>query len=228
MSGFLLLILTVVVWVGLHLGIAGSAARVALAARVGEARFRAGFAVASLAALGFLIAAYRNAPAVPLWTAPGWLDWLLVLLMLPAFVLLVGAVAAPNPTAVGSEGAIREAPRGMQRLTRHPMLWSFAIWGVVHMLGTGELASLLFFGAFVATALAGMPSIDAKLARRDPENWRRLAAVTSILPGGAILAGRNRLVPGEIGWVALLGVAAWLAVLYAHPYVFGVAPLAMR
>ncbi len=92
------------------------------------------------------------------------------------------------------------------------MLWSFAIWALVHMLGNGDAASMLFFGAFLVTALAGMPSIDAELARRDPEGWARLSAGTSILPFGAIAAGRNRLALREIGWVPpVVGLVLWAA-----------------
>ena len=45
------------------------------------------------------------------------------------------------------------------------MLWSFAIWAAVHIIGNGDAAAIIFFGAFLVTALAGMPSIDAKLSR---------------------------------------------------------------
>jgi uncharacterized membrane protein len=88
------------------------------------------------------------------------------------------------------------------------------------------VASLLFFGAFLVTALAGMPSIDAKLAERDPQGWRRFTAVTSIVPFAAITAGRNRLVPAEIGWLPLaLGVGLWAVLLWAHPHLFGLSAL---
>ena len=74
----------------------------------------------------------------------------------------------------------------------------------------------------------GMPSIDAKLAVRDPAGWRRLAERTSVLPFGAILAGRNRLSLREIGWLApLLGLLLWAAVLHFHQKLFGVAPVAL-
>jgi len=96
----------------------------------------------------------------------------------------------------------------------------------VHMLGNGDTASLLFFGAFLVTALMGMPSIDAKLAARAPAAWPALAAKTSILPFGAILAGRNRLVLREIGWLPpLIGTLGWLAILHLHPRLFGVPAL---
>ena len=108
------------------------------------------------------------------------------------------------------------------------MLWSFAIWAAVHMAGNGDTASLLFFAAFGATALAGMPSIDAKVAARDPDGWSRYSERTSILPFAAIAAGRNRLALGEIGWLPpALGLALWLGLLAFHRTVFGVAPVAL-
>jgi uncharacterized membrane protein len=73
-----------------------------------------------------------------------------------------------------------------------------------------------------------MPSIDAKLARRAPAEWARLAAATSIIPFGAIAAGRNRLVLAEIGWIPpVVGLVAWAALLHFHRAIFGVAPVVM-
>ena len=69
------------------------------------------------------------------------------------------------------------------------MLWSFVIWAAVHLIGNGDTAAVVFFGAFLVTALAGMPSIDAKLARRDPSTWLALSAATSIVPFVAIAQG---------------------------------------
>jgi hypothetical protein len=46
------------------------------------------------------------------------------------------------------------------------MLWSFSIWAALHILAKGNLAGLIFFGAFLVTSLVGMPSIDSKLAAR--------------------------------------------------------------
>jgi uncharacterized membrane protein len=218
-----LLVLAALLWIGLHVGIAGTALRGAIVARLGEGGFRAGFSLLSLGAIVLLIGAWRGAATTPLWFAPGWLRWLLAFAMLPAFVLFVASVAAPNPTAVGGERLAGREARGIQRITRHPMLWAFALWAAIHMLGNGDTASLVFFGAFLVTALAGMPSIDAKLARRAPELWAGLAATTSILPFGAIAAGRNRLIWREIGWVPpVLGLLAWAALLHLHPRLFGV------
>ncbi|MBK1662189.1 NnrU family protein [Paracraurococcus ruber] len=218
----LLLLLAALLWVGVHVGIAGTALRGRIVARTGETAFRIGYSLLSFAAIGLLVQAWKGAETTPLWFAPGWLRWILALVMLPAFLLFVASLRG-NPTALGGESALGAGPAGIQRITRHPMLWSFALWAAVHVVGNGDSASLVFFGAFLVTALAGMPSIDAKLASRAPDLWARLAPTTSILPFGAILAGRNRLVVGEIGWAApLVALVAWVALLHLHPAVFGV------
>ena len=226
MEGIGTLALAALLWVGVHVGIAGTAVRAAAAARLGERGFRLAFSAVSVLAIAFLVRSYNAASAASLWAAPDWLRWALALLMLPAFVLFAASVTAPNPTAVGGERALGTEPRGIGRVTRHPMLWSFALWATVHVVGNGDAASLLFFGAFGLTALAGMPSIDAKVAARDPEAWSRYAARTSVLPFGAIAAGRNRLALPEIGWLPLaIGLALWLGLLAFHRTIFGVPPV---
>lgn len=223
-----LLIVAALVWIGVHIGIAGTRLREVLVGRIGDGAFRGVFSAVSIAAIVFLVMAWRGSSTEPLWFAPSWLRWLLVAAMLVAFLLFVASVSTPNPTMIGPAGAATRPPRGIQRITRHPMLWSFAIWAAVHIIGNGDTAAIVFFGAFLVTALAGMPSIDGKLARRDPATWQALSAATSILPFGAIAQGRNRLVLREIGWLTpLIALIAWALLLHLHPWLFGVAPVAL-
>jgi uncharacterized membrane protein len=221
-----LLGLAALLWLGIHLGLAGTRLRDAVVSRIGEGPFRGLFSLLSVLALVLLVHAWAAADTTPLWFAPPWLRVVLAAAMLLAFVLFVASVSQPNPTMIGPAAAAMRPRRGVQRITRHPMLWSFAIWAAAHMLGNGDTASLVFFGAFLVTALAGMPSIDAKLARRDPSGWAALSAATSAVPFAAIAQRRNRLVPREIGWsVPLIGAVAWAALLWLHPWIFGVSPL---
>jgi uncharacterized membrane protein len=223
-----LLTIAVIVWIGIHLGLAGTRLRNVIVRRTGEVAFRIVFSLLSVLGLLFLVKAWEAAPTLLLWAPPDWLRWLLVAAMLPAFVLFAGSVSVRNPTAIGPRDQAAEPPRGIIRVTRHPMLWSFSIWACVHLVGNGDTASLVFFGAFLATSLAGMPSIDAKLARRDPNTWAALSAATSIVPFGAIAGQRNRLVLREIGWLTpAIGGLAWIATLLLHPWVFGVAPVTL-
>ena len=222
------LLLAALLWIGVHVGLSGTSLRDMAVARIGEGAFRGVFSGLSFVSIALLVRAWGAAGTTPLWDAPNALRWVLVLLMLPAFILFVAAVAKPNPTAIGGEAQLGAEARGIQRVTRHPMLWSFALWAFVHVVGNGDSAAVVFFGAFLVTALAGMPSIDTKLAARAPGAWARLAATTSIVPFGAIAAGRNRLVLAEIGWIApVVGLIAWAALLHFHRGIFGVAPVLM-
>ncbi len=221
----ILLLLAAILWVFLHIGVSGTRLREAAVARAGsEGRFVLAFSIASVVSIVLLVSAYNAAGTTFLWSAPAWLRWIIAILMLPVFVLFM-ASHKRNPTAMGNKGLGEEA-RGIQRVTRHPMLWSFATWAMLHLIANGDTASLLFFGTFAVTALAGMPSIDAKLARRHGATWAGFAKQTSILPFGAILAGRNRLVLAEIGWMPpVIGIVLWAALLHFHRTVFGVPAL---
>ena len=221
LRAMILLLLASLLWVGVHVGIAGTAMRARLAGMLGEAGFRIAYSLVSVGSITLLVMAWQAAPAVPLWYMPAWFSWVMALLMLPVLLLFVASVATPNPTAVAGKLDER-GPRGIQRITRHPMLWSFAGWAALHLLAKGNLSGVLFFGAFLVTSLVGMPSIDKKLAARDPAMWARLAPSTSVLPFLAILVGRNKLVLEEIPrLVWIIGGVAWVALLVAHPWIFG-------
>jgi uncharacterized membrane protein len=221
-----LLVLAGLIWLGLHISVAGTRLRGVIVGAIGEPAFRGLFSLASLACLAFLIFAYNRADTRLLWAAPGWLVGLLDVAMLVACMLFVGSLSLANPTMAGTEGAFGQEPRRMFRVTRHPMLCAFAIWAFVHLIANGDTASLVFFGTFLVTVLAGIPSIDAKLARRDPAKWAMLARTTSAVPFAAILAGRNRLAPAEIGWRSpLLGLLLWAVLLALHPALIGVPAL---
>ena len=220
---FIPLLLAAGLWVGWHVGLAGTSLRGrAVALLGGDFRFTVAFSIGSVVSLTLLVMAWQRAPTEVLWFAPRELRWVLALLMLPAFMLFIASVRSANPTATGGKMG-PEGPRGITRITRHPMLWALSIWAGVHMLGKGDVASVIFFGAFLVTALVGMPSIDAKLRARQPELWARLAPTTSILPFGAILARGGR--PDWAGLGPLppvLGTLAWVALLILHASFFGV------
>ncbi len=221
----IMLIIDALLWLGLHLGVAGTDIRYTLTRRMGVNVYRGLFSLWSIAVMVFLCMSYAQSDTVVLWTAPDWLRWVLAFVMLPAF-LLFAASFVRNPTAAGGEKYLKSDIKGIQRVTRHPMMVSYATWAAVHMIGNGDVASLIFFGALFLTAVIGIPSIDRKTADRDDAAWARLQRSTSIVPFAAILAGRNRFVPGEIGWVVpAVGTVLWLGLLIFHRGIFGMAPV---
>ncbi len=149
------LLVAAFVWMAMHLVVSGTQLRAWIVKAIGEGAFRAAFSLASAASLAWLIWSYVAAgPLQSLWVTPRWVIVLCMLLMLPALVLFVGSVTTPNPTMVAGQRALKaEHPaHGILRVTRHPMLWSFAIWAGVHLVMIGTLSATVFFGAFLIVA----------------------------------------------------------------------------
>lgn len=215
------------VFLASHLGLSSTAVRGRLVGRLGEKGFQGLYALVALLALGAMIAGYVQASHVDfLWVPGHGLRHLPLLIMPVALTLIAGGVLAPNPSAVGMADALdrTEPARGVLRVTRHPVMWGLALWAAVHILVNGDLASLLFFGGFLLTAILGSLHLDRRMAAEQGERWRRFAAATSYLPFAALLGGRQRWSWGELRRPAAWGVGAFALLLLLHPYLFGVRP----
>jgi uncharacterized membrane protein len=216
----------------IHLLISGTRVRDALTGRIGQGPYMGLFSLASLAGLAWLIYAFGSARAAAdntaYWEITPLTRHIQLGLQLLALLLVVPGLTTPNPTSVRQEGALDrpDVVRGMLRITRHPFLWGVAIWAFGHLLVNGDRASLVLFGSLFVLALSGTASIDAKRRRALGAKWDAFAAQTSNLPFGAILTGRQSLKPGEIGWWRIaLALAIYGALLFGHPYLFGVRAL---
>jgi uncharacterized membrane protein len=210
-------------WFLLHALVAGSGLRALLVRRFGDKAYRGGFSFASLASLWWLSHEYGRAPYVALGQAPALLAYVPLVLVPVAFVLLVGAFTVPSPTALGGERFLGnpESARGLLRVTRHPFLWSAALWAIAHLVANVDVGSLLFFGSLALTALRGTVDIDRKRRQSNPEEFAAFVAKTSNLPFAAIAAGRNRLVLREVWLPVVLGLSLALGAVALHPRFFG-------
>jgi uncharacterized membrane protein len=220
------LLLAALAFAGIHLGISGTRLRDRIVARTGLPAYMVVFSLASVAAIIWLVAAYNAAPYLRLWGQLEWWKPFAIVLMLPAFLLVVLGLTTPNPTAAAQDALVAKPPQGIVRVTRHPFLVGVTLWAGVHLIGNGDLASLLFFAALGITSAAGTLSIDAKRRRTlGDAAWSRFAAQTSILPFAAILAHRTSLHGAEIGLARpAAGLAAYALMLGAHAHVIGVSP----
>lgn len=221
------LALAALCWILLHFLIAGPL-RPSLATPLGERGFQGLFSLLSVASLAWLAIAYGHASYAPLWGTPPGARATALVLMLVASFFFAYSLSGGNPTLVASPGAARDhiTVVGITRITRDPMLWSFALWAAAHLYANGDVASVLLFGAILVTALNGMVSIDRKRKRAFGAVWDEFMARTSIVPFAAILAGRNEFRLDELSlWRAALALALFLVALFAHPYVIGVSPL---
>jgi len=218
--------LAALAFIGIHLGVSGTLLRDRIVSRIGLRTYMVLFSVASVGAIIWLVSAYRAADYVPTWGQLEWWKPVMIVLMLPAFLLVVIGLTTPNPTAVAQEGLVDRPPQGIVRITRHPFLVGVAIWAGVHLIGNGDVASLLFFAALAVVAVAGTASIDAKRRRvLGAAAWDVFASRTSIVPFAAILSGRNSLVAREMGWWRpAAGIVTYVLMLGGHAHIIGVSP----
>lgn len=124
-----------------------------------------------------------------------------------------------NPGAVGFEKlmAADRAPLGIQKVTRHPILWAIAIWAGVHLLANGDMASTIFFGGLLGLSLFGMAHLEARKSAELGAAWQRFAAQSSFVPFAAIVSGRVKMDMREIGWNRIAaGAILYLVLLFGH------------
>jgi len=97
--------------------------------------------------------------------------------------------------------AAAKFPTNIKRFTPHPMMWGFILWSGAHLLANGDLASAILFGSI------GAYSIIAILSA----NQRGANVSTTAVP-----LGKEAVVIG-------FGIAVYIALLFLHPILFGVA-----
>ena len=212
---------------GGHLLLSSTALRARLVARFGENGFMGLYSLPISVALGLLIWAWTEAPYVPVWEPVAWTRWAPALVMPFVMIAQVAGYSTRTPTMAGMADAVNEEPRGIHRITRHPVNISAAIWAAAHLLPNGDVASIGLFGTMLVLGWAGSVHIDRRRAAANPEAWERYAALTSVLPFVAIAQGRNRLAIGEIGAVRIgAGIALYVVLLlWGHAWMMGASAL---
>ena len=183
---------------------------------MGESVFSAFYSVVAIVTLGATVSAYRSAPiTAPLWDVGDGLWVLSTIAMLAASTLLLGSLIG-NPALPGAaRSAATAQASGVFGVTRHPMMWSFAIWGASHILIYPIAKNIILSGAIVVLALVGAALQDRKKAMLDPQGWTAWQRRTSYLPFAAIV--QRRAAFGGFGAHTLIGGAiVWLAATWAH------------
>jgi uncharacterized membrane protein len=185
-----------------------------LVRRMGERRFQGLYSLIALITFGLMIYFYSKCGREPpLWNAgdAGWIGG--TLLMWLASILLVGSFIG-NPALAGARGP-RGGPKGVLGITRHPMMWSFAIWAAVHLTILAQPKSLVFDGAIILLALGGAAGQDRKKAQLMGEAWHEWTAQTAFVP-----FTRGLGYPGTVAFVG--GTLLFLVATWAHPVPAGI------
>ena len=212
MSPLGLLALSGAAFVGTHFALSHPL-RAGLVRTVGERGFTLIYvAVALVTFYGisrFYGPASTQAPA-PLWQA-GSAVWIVAtLLMWAGSVLFVGSLRRNPAFPTGGAPVTRiGAPRGVFAITRHPMMWGFALWAVVHALVNPTLASLVVSTTIAILALGGAAGQDVKKQKLIGAPWVEWRAATAFVPFGKGFA-----LPDGVAFIG--GTVLWLAATYAH------------
>ncbi len=204
-----------------HIAMANPPLRDRLVARLGEKGFSLLYAVVSLGLLIGAIQLYKRLEEVPLWVAGTGAYHLASLVMLLASILFVGAFTPGNRALAGVPQSER-APAGVLRITRHPMMWAFGLWALVHLVLSGDLPTVVLAFGIGFLALVGARLQDGKKRQQLGESWVRYEAQTSYWPFGAMLSGKqpwSAIWPGAVP--ILGGIAFWLLMTWLHPSLMG-------
>lgn len=203
------LVLSTIAFVGTHF-LLSHPLRGPLVRAFGAGPFQGIYSLVALVTFGAMIYFYRSVGREPpLWTA-GDLLWLFATLwMWLGSILFVGSFVR-NPVFPGVRVERGITPQGVFALTRHPMMWGFASWAIVHLIVVGTPKALVFDGAILLLALAGSVGQDRKKQALMGERWHEWTAQTAFIPFGRGIAN-----PGAaalIGGTLLFLIATW-----AHP-----------
>ena len=202
-----------------HFLISSTPLRAMLVTLLGEKGYSFCYSLLAVAALVWLIFAYRHAPVLPLWNAPQWLGLALIPVIVISSILAVAGLTTANPVIVRSEALFdrTDIVQGILRVTRNALFWGAGLFSIAYIIILGDVAALLMFGNLGFLGIAGASILDAKKARQHGRAWNAFAAMTSNIPFLAIIQGRQRLVLREIGlWRIALGVCVSLAALVWH------------
>jgi uncharacterized membrane protein len=133
--------------------------------------------------------------------------WLVASLLMWLGSILFAGSFVRNPALPGARGP-KGPPAGVFRITRHPMMWGFALWAIVHIMVLATPKALVLDGAILFLALVGAAAQDRKKAGLMGARWHEWRAQTAFTPFANGVA-----YPGTIAFIGgtlLFFLATWL------------------
>ncbi|MEP6784625.1 MAG: NnrU family protein [Sphingomonadales bacterium] len=211
------LILALVAFLGTHFAMSHPL-RAPLVARLGPMAFQGVYSLVALVTFVWVALAFRAAPyGNPLWIAGDGVWTVATVIMLAASILLLGSfVRNPAMPVPGSERLATQPARGVFAITRHPMMWSFALWSLAHVLVSPRPAVIVLSIGIAFLALVGAAGQDVKKAQLMGDAWRDWSSRTTYWPFAGQVSGR---IPWTFPGMHALGggLVVWLVATWAHP-----------
>lgn len=206
----ILLVLGMIAFVGTHL-LMSHPMRPGLVRALGQGGFLITYSLVSLVTFSVAVIAFGKAPAGPqLWDGQALLPWALASLLTLVAAALFLASFAGNPALPGTDvsGLSTRLPHGVFKVTRHPMMSAFTLWGIAHILVAPSLRTVILAGGVIALAVIGSRGQDAKKAALHGADWKIWMRRTSFLPNPAEFR--------HLGFYWMGAVPAWLLLTWLH------------
>lgn len=179
---------------------------------LGQGGFMGVYSLVSAACMVWMYLAFGDASQLtPLWPGFGDASWIVAsILTLLAMVLLAGSfIRNPALPAPGAEKAAHSDPHGVFRVTRHPMMWAFALWSIAHIIAAPTMRTLIVASAILILALVGAHLQDRKKSCLMGEAWQGWQSRTSYWPRFGRLPAA-----GFVPWLG--GIGMWLLFSWIH------------
>ena len=210
---------------GTHVGLATRRVRGALVVRLGENGFMNLFSLVATILYAALVAWYAmhrfaGAPGLALGRVPVLREALIAMIVAGVALAVAGLAAYPRlPSALYDQPI--GAPRGIERITRHPFFAGVALVAIAHVLLATRLVGAVFAAGFAVLAIAGAWHQDRKLARRRGRTYADHLAATSAVPLAAVVGGRQRLAWRDLPLAALAtGIVLAIVLRMVHDRMF--------
>lgn len=204
-----------IAFVGTHFALSHPL-RAPIVGMIGERAFLGLYSLVALATFAWMVLAFRAAPPADL-GGSGDAGWIVAtVLTVPALVLFLGSLwknpALPDPRAADSA---RRDPTGVFAVTRHPMMWGFALWAISHIVLWWSVRTLIVAAAVLFLALVGAHMQDRKKRALMGDAWAGWEARTRYWPRWTALSRA-----GLVLWLAAL--ALWLVLTWSHIHAAGI------
>lgn len=182
-----------------------------MARTLGEAGFAIVYSLVALGLFVWMAVVFVETGRGPLlWDGYAAAPWIVSsLLMLLAVALFAGSlIGNPALPQANMAGVSARKPRGVLKITRHPMMWSFAVWALAHVIVSPSPRVLVLAGGMAFLALVGAHMQDLKKSAQNPREWNVWRKRTSFWP--------QLSAAGELGRQWYLVLPAWLLLTWAH------------
>jgi uncharacterized membrane protein len=201
-----------------HMSLSSQRLRPRLADTFGERGFLgvySGVAFAAFVPLVWFYVTHRHQGAL-LWALPigPAALWALYVGQAVAWTLAVAGLASPSPATVGlPEDRRPTEPRGIHRITRHPLFMGVGLSGLLHLPVNGFASDVAFWAGFPLFAILGCAHQDARKRATQP-GYAGWIARTPFLPfaGAGALRGLRELSPA----IVVAGIVTTLLLRWLH------------